>query len=53
MNGLAGTGLAHHTQSLALIEVVRDSVDGFDHTIAGVEVHLQVVDFKQSLGSHG
>ena len=44
---LARAGLAHHAERLAGVERVAHAVDRAHDAVAGVEVHLEVVDFEE------
>jgi len=49
---LAATGLAHHAERLALVDVEIDAVDRPHHAFVGEEVRLEVLDVQQAVG-HG
>ena len=46
-HGLAASGLADHAEGLSTVEGVAHAVDGLDHAVLRVEVHLEVVHLKQ------
>ena len=46
---LAGAGLAHQTQALALSDGQVQAVDGVDHVLVGVVLHPQAADIQQGL----
>ena len=48
-DGLAGTGLAHDTQSLTGVNGIGNVVDSLDNAVSGFEKGIEVLDFQQRL----
>src|SRR5262249_16024645 len=46
-DALARPGLAHDAEHLAVVDRVRNTVDGLDEAVLGLEVHLEVVDLEK------
>ena len=45
----AATGLPHHAQRFAAVDVKTHPIDRMQDTIIGVKVHLQILNFQQRL----
>ena len=50
-NAFTGAGLAHDAEGLSLLQAVRHIVDRLDDTLLGLEIGVQVFDFKQTHGA--
>ena len=46
-SGLAAAGLAHDTQSLALVDGEADVIHRVKHSAGGLEVFFEALDLKQ------
>ncbi len=46
-HALAATALAYNREGLALVEIVRDAVDGLDHPVLGVEPGFEAFYLEQ------
>src|SRR2546430_7118904 len=47
-DALAGAGLAHDSERLALFDAEADPIDSLDDPVVRLKVRLQIVDFEES-----